>query len=110
TALFNHCKLIFNGSGYLAAPSTYESHPGFIFNECQITSLDKSFRVILARPWRAFGKTYFINCMFDTPIDSSRYETWDKTEFDFAEFPAVKHKLLRALSIDEINQLLSLFT
>ncbi len=109
TALFNHCQLIFNGSGYLAAPSTYEGHLGFVFNECQIVSLDPKFKTILARPWREFGKSYFINCQIDSSINQTRYETWDKSNFDFAEYPAVKHELSRVLSQSELDQLLALF-
>lgn len=108
-ALFNNCTINFNGSGYLAAPSTYKDHFGFIFYRCNIQSNDESYRLILARPWREFGKTYFIECSINIKVASSRYEAWDKQSFDFKEFPYVESTLSKPLNSDEIAQFKALF-
>lgn len=91
--LFKHCKMIFNGNGYLAAPSTYHHALGFIFFKCKISSLRPEYQVTLARPWREYGKVTFIHTEFQKLNITSRYETWDKLHFEFREYPYIKHTL-----------------
>lgn len=109
-ALFNQCTIVFNGSGYLAAPSTYKEHLGFVFYRCKIQSLGESYHLILARPWREFGKTYFIDCSMDAKIAHPRFESWDKKSFDFREYPHVESTLSKPLKPDEIAHILHHFS
>ncbi|MBN3490743.1 hypothetical protein JV173_04360 [Acholeplasma equirhinis] len=108
-ALFDSCTLEFNGDGYLAAPSTYKNEIGFVFYRSRITSLSDEFKMILARPWRAFGKTTFIDCTFETKIDPSRYDTWAKPDFYFYEHPHVANPLSQKVSFEFLKQIEDLF-
>ncbi|WP_162146766.1 pectinesterase family protein [Acholeplasma granularum] len=95
--LFKECTLIFNNDGYLAAPSTYENGIGFVFYHCIIKSLDPHFNIVLARPWREFGKTTFIHTNFIDLNIKDRYHTWDKSHFEFREFPYINDQLNKPL-------------
>jgi len=95
--LFKTCELIFNGDGYLAAPSTQLQALGFIFYHCTISSLSPSYNVVLARPWRNHGKVTFINNQFVNLNIINRYDAWDKQHFEFREYPYYEHPLSRNL-------------
>lgn len=107
--LFNDCKLKFNQSGYLAAPSTYKAQVGFVFNRCEISKMHKDNRLILARPWREFGTCTFLNCLFIDQIEPIRYETWDKLNFTFIEFPYIPNKHASELTNTHKRMILSVF-
>lgn len=82
-ALFDDCEIVslFDGRnvGYVAAPA----HPlaceiGFIFNNCRLLS-NNAPTCYLARPWRDFGKTTFINCTYDGHIPPVGFINWNDT-------------------------------
>lgn len=108
-ALFNQCDLVINGSGYIAAPSTYENEIGFVFLNCRLSKLHESDTLILARPWRNFGRTTFIHTTYKSSVDSARYHDWDKENFDFIEYPYIYSPLSKPLESAFINRINSLF-
>jgi pectinesterase len=94
TALFDECKIVCLGQGYLAAPSTYESNPlGLVFHRCQITSPDASARPFLARPWREHGMVLFVDCRFHGTFDPARFDAWNKIHHRLIEEPYVESRL-----------------
>ncbi len=87
-AVFEHCKIISVGPGFVAAPSTSENKPsGLCFKDCIITCTsdvpDRS--VYLARPWHPSERSdtnscvSFWNCTLDRHINPEIWTTmWDK--------------------------------
>jgi pectinesterase len=105
TALFNQCVIVSIGKGFIAAPSTYEEFQyGIIFSHSRIINRS-SEPVILARPWREFGSTYFIHCEFEGLFSSQRYDAWDKSNLRFFEYPYIPSLLSKELQIEEVEQL-----
>lgn len=107
--LFNQCELIFNQSGYLAAPSTYEKGIGFVFYHCTIKSLNPDFDTVLARPWRNHAKVTFINNQFTNLNLKTRYHDWEKTHFEFREYPYIEHPLNKVLDEPFKQRLVEMF-
>ncbi len=107
-AFFKSCNLILNKDGYLAAPSTIPGGIGLVFNECVIAKENPNHQLRLARPWRANGKTYFIHCQFDG-VSDERYDAWQQSLFDFAEYPYVESPLSRPLNHEEYQLFVSYF-
>lgn len=105
TALFEDCHILAIQKGYIAAPSTDPSFAyGFIFYNCLIESITTE-PVFLARPWRDFGKTHFINSKFIGQFSDVRYDAWDKTSYTFAEYPYVPSPLGVPIEEEGIEQL-----
>ena len=87
-AYFKNCKIISihdnRGMGFVAAPA----HPlaeenGFVFLDCEIISDGATAGTsYLARPWRDFGKSVFINCKVDGHIKPELFDKWNDTERD----------------------------
>ncbi len=98
-ALFEGCEIrsVFDvrGHGYVAAPAHSLSQDiGFVFNDCDFTCeeavVDGS--IFLARPWRDYGKSAFIDCRYGKHISKEGFDKWNDTERDktarFAEYGA----------------------
>lgn len=86
-AFIDHCTIISNGSGYIAAPSTHpKSSFGLVFNACTFKQTGH-FNVILGRPWRSGGKALFKDSTFLEPISLTRFNDWDKPMYHFYETP-----------------------
>jgi len=87
-AYFKDCKIISLDDGrevgFVAAPAhpLAEEH-GFTFLDCEIISGGaKRATNFLARPWRDFGKSVFINCKVDEHINPALFDKWNDTERD----------------------------
>ncbi len=87
-AYFRNCKIISLDDGrelgFVAAPAhpLAEEH-GFTFLDCEILSGGaKKATNFLARPWRDFGKSVFINCKVDEHINPALFDKWNDTERD----------------------------
>lgn len=103
-AYFDQCQFIALDKGYIFAPSTYQTYPyGFIVNDSIIETHHDE--VIIARPWRSFGKVTLLNTTFNGKIHPNRYNTWDKSDFIFKEFPYVASPHSSSLNKEEIEQL-----
>ena len=91
TALFEECDIISivkqNNSnkvdGYIAAPAHNEDCPyGYLFYKCNLIAEDDKLRVFLARPWRDYGTTAFIDCKMDNHILDLGWDKWNNTNRD----------------------------
>lgn len=84
-AVFENCRIhsvsCKNGAdGYICAPSTDKDVPfGFVFINCEVTG-EKKNSTYLGRPWRAHGKTAFIDCSFDESVIPVGWDPWGKEE------------------------------
>lgn len=85
TAVFDNChihslKTQNNVCGYIAAPSTDPGvKTGFIFNNCKLTG-ENGAEAYLARPWRSYGKTVFLDCEIGSHINPAGWDPWGKEE------------------------------
>ena len=124
-AYFKNCKIISihddRNMGFVAAPA----HPlaeenGFVFLDCEILSDGaKAGTNFLARPWRDFGKSVFINCKVDGHVNPELFDKWNDTERDktarFAyynlncSFNPAPVKWCKELSRDEVKQIIARF-
>ncbi len=79
-AYFNKCILHSINNGFIAAPShSKDQKYGFVFNECTISAEDKVDNVYLARPWRDYGYSAYINCkVVGNHINKELFDKWVK--------------------------------
>jgi len=122
-ALFEECEIrsVYDvrGHGYTAAPAhAAEQDIGFVFDRCVFTCEDKvaDGSIFLARPWRDYGKSSFINCRYGRHISSEGFDKWNDTERDktarFAEYgdiPPGRVPWSRRIDETEKDRLLSAF-
>ncbi len=96
--LFDECEIRSlcdaRGHGYVAAPShSSEQKIGTVFNKCRLTRENgvADGSIYLARPWRDYGKTSFIDCEMDSHIAAEGFNKWGDSHRDrtarFAEYP-----------------------
>lgn len=96
--LFDNCEIrSLNDArckGYVAAPShAIEQEIGTVFSNCRLTREEgvADGSIFLARPWRDYGKTSFINCEMDAHIAPEGFNKWGDTHRDrtarFGEYP-----------------------
>ncbi len=96
--LFDDCEIRSlcdaRGHGYVAAPShSPEQKIGTVFNKCRLTRENgvADGSIYLARPWRDYGKTSFIDCEMDSHIAAEGFNKWGDSHRDrtarFAEYP-----------------------
>ncbi len=123
-ALFYDCDIIsLNDNrdvGYVAAPAHHLAcDVGFVFNKCRLLS-DNAPTVYLARPWRDFGKTVYINCNYDKHISPQGFINWNDTYrektarfFEYTEEqvsrPKWTTKLTKSQAEDFLNALIARF-
>jgi len=90
-AVFENCHIHSKGDGYIAAPMRFaaDERSGFIFDKCRLTSSNTVKGIYLARPWRDYGRTVFINTTMDADIRPEGWHHWEpqreKTAY-FAEY------------------------
>lgn len=107
TALFESCTFISSESGYVFAPSTFEETPyGFISYQSTFKSTSDTYKVILGRPWRDFGKVHLIDNTFLSPVEPNRFDDWSKNEYFFFESPYVNSPYSIPVSDDLMTKLL----
>lgn len=121
--LFDECEIVsvFDGRdvGYVSAPAHDISQEiGFVFGKCSFVSgsplLDG--KIYLARPWRDYGKSSFIDCIYGSHISPLGFDKWNATNRDktarFAEHGVVPDGRVpwsRTLSDAEAQALLDHF-
>lgn len=92
TAVFDKCVIHSKGDGYITAPMRFaaDEPSGFVFNNAKLTAANVEKGVYLGRPWRAFGRTVFLNSEMGAHIFPEGWNNWGKTENEktayFAEF------------------------
>lgn len=121
TAIFKNCELrtkkgTENGNAFICAPSTYPDVLfGFVFINCNLTENDHSVsNVYLARPWRQYGKAYFISCKMGAHITAKGWDNWNgdvirERTSDFREYdsrPYSNHRNTWAVNKKQIDEFL----
>lgn len=102
--LFENCEIKslydVRGHGYAAAPAhALEQEIGFVFNRCRFTHDERvsDGSIYLARPWRDYGKSSFIDCTYGKHIAPAGFDKWNDTERDktarFAEYGVLRRGL-----------------
>ena len=79
TAIFKDSTICSSGEGFISAPSTdKDTKFGFIFDNCKLTNKNvESNSVYLARPWRDYGYSSFINCQIEgNHIKKELFNNW----------------------------------
>ncbi len=80
-ALFEDCRIVSIGPGYVAAPSTPPGSPaGFLFSSCLFEAAPgvPDGSVWLARPWRDAAQAAFLSCRFGPHVKTSPWDAWGK--------------------------------
>lgn len=125
-ALFDNCEIksVYDvrGHGYAAAPAhSLSQETGFVFSGCRFTKEEnvEDGSIFLARPWRDYGKSCFIECEYGSHIAPEGFDKWNDTERDktarFAEYGIDSHtrsqrvKWSNVLTETEKNKLLDYF-
>lgn len=90
-AVFDNCTIHSKGDGYIAAPMRFaaDEPSGFVFVNSTLTSENTKDGVYLARPWRDYGRTVFLNTKMEAAIRPEGWNHWlperEKTAY-FAEY------------------------
>lgn len=91
-AVFEKCVIHSKADGYITAPMRFaETEPsGFVFIDSKLTSENTNKGVFLGRPWRAFGRTVFIETEMGAHIRAEGWNNWGNAENEktayFAEY------------------------
>lgn len=118
SAVFENCRIHSKGDGYVTAPMRFAADElsGFVFSNAKLTGENVEKGVYLGRPWRAFGRTVFLNSEMDAHILPAGWHNWGKAENEktayFAEFNskgagakmAERVKWIHRLSKEEARQ------
>lgn len=92
TAVFEKCTIHSKGDGYITAPMRFSEteSSGFVFNNSKLTGENTKDGVFLGRPWRAFGRTIFLNTAMNAHIRAEGWNNWNNPENEktayFAEY------------------------
>ena len=92
SAVFENCTIHSKGDGYIAAPMRFSDaeSSGYVFIKSKLTGENTNKGVFLGRPWRAFGRTVFLNTEMGAHIRAEGWNNWGKTENEktayFAEY------------------------
>ena len=91
-AVFENCHIHSKGDGYIAAPMRFsaEEPSGYVFINSKLTGANVDKGVFLGRPWRAFGRTVYLNTEMGAHIRGEGWNNWGKAENEktafFAEY------------------------
>jgi PelA/Pel-15E family pectate lyase len=92
SAVFSNCIIHSKGDGYISAPMRFaaDEPSGFVFINCKLTGSNIDKGVFLGRPWRAFGRTVFLNSTMGEHIRAEGWNNWGNAENEksayFAEY------------------------
>lgn len=91
-AVFDRCTIHSKGDGYIAAPMRFAANEpsGFVFVDSRLTGAGTKDGVFLGRPWRAYGRTVFLDTEMGAHIRPEGWNNWgsadnEKTAY-FAEY------------------------
>ncbi|HEY0461227.1 MAG TPA: pectate lyase, partial [Pyrinomonadaceae bacterium] len=91
-AIFENCTIHSKSDGYIAAPMRFaaDEPSGFVFINSKLTGANTKDGTFLGRPWRAYGRTVYLNTEMGAHIRAEGWNNWgsaanEKTAY-FAEF------------------------
>ncbi|CAA9389611.1 MAG: rhamnogalacturonan acetylesterase [uncultured Pyrinomonadaceae bacterium] len=91
-AVFDNCTIHSKGDGYITAPMRFaaDETSGYVFLNSKLTGENTDKGVFLGRPWRAFGRTVYLNTEMGAHIRPEGWNNWGKAENEktayFAEY------------------------
>lgn len=91
-AVFENCVIHSKADGYITAPMRFAENEssGYVFINSKLTGENTEKGVFLGRPWRAFGRTVFLNTEMGEHIRPEGWNNWGKAENEktafFAEY------------------------
>ena len=108
-ALFEGCRIVSRGPGYIAAPSGRKDGTGLVFHRSVFTGTGPSY---LMRPWRPEGKASFIECSFGEHIAAGLIAPWPGLEDELgrASFALYGSGVPDNISAGEAASILSAFS
>ena len=81
TAVFQDCTIRCKKNSFITAASTPMGKQfGFVFKECKIIADTNVTQLHLGRPWRAYAKTVFLNCVLPKVIAPEGWNNWSNPE------------------------------
>lgn len=91
TAVFQNCTIKNLTNSYITAASTTPQQKfGYVFINCKIIADTAAKKCFLARPWRPYAKTVFINTEMGIHIVPEGWNNWGNSEnektVDYAEY------------------------
>lgn len=91
-AVFENCEIHSKGDGYIAAPMRFSEteKSGYVFVRSRLTGENVKNGVMLGRPWRAYGRTVYLETEMGAHIKGEGWNNWsdpknEKTAY-FAEY------------------------
>lgn len=79
-AVFDHCRIVpvaHRGvTGYIAAASTPQGKPGYLFANCTVQGNSPAGSVYLGRPWRQYARVYWLDCDLSDEIIPLGWDNW----------------------------------
>ena len=83
-AVFDHCRIVpvaHRGvTSYIAAASTPQGKPGYLFANCTVQGNSPVGSVYLGRPWRADAACYWLDCSLSEEVCAGGWDNWHDPE------------------------------
>ena len=79
-AVFENCTIHSKSDGYIAAPMRFSAaeSSGYVFIKSKLTGANTDKGVFLGRPWRAYGRTVFLDTEMGAHIRGEGWNNWGK--------------------------------
>ena len=78
-AYFENCHIHSKKNSYVTAASTFKGQKyGYVFKGCTLTAAPEVTKCYLGRPWGAYAKTVFIDCVLGSHILPEGWHDWEK--------------------------------
>lgn len=91
-AVFENCEIHSKGDGFITAPMRFSAteKSGYVFVRSRLTGENTKNGVMLGRPWRAYGRTVYLETEMGAHIRPEGWNNWsdaknEKTAY-FAEY------------------------
>ena len=79
-AVFDRCRIVpvaHRGvTSYIAAASTPQGKPGYLFANCTVQGNSPAGSVYLGRPWRQYARVYWLDCNLSDEIIPLGWDNW----------------------------------
>ena len=63
-------------TSYIAAASTPQGKPGYLFADCTVQGNSPAGSVYLGRPWRQYARVYWLDCDLSDEIIPLGWDNW----------------------------------
>lgn len=63
-------------TSYIAAASTPQGKPGYLFANCTVQGNSSAGSVYLGRPWRQYARVYWLDCDLSDEIIPLGWDNW----------------------------------